>query len=601
MKRLVLLFLLLTNVFCAFAQDVRFTASAPNVVEVGETFRLVYSLDKKGEGIELGDLKNFQVLMGPSVSNSYSTRIINGRRSSRTSQSFSYVLSATKAGVYTIAPANIRVDGKALSSDIIKIEVVKARAQNQNTNRQRQSRDRVNTSNNIDNHNLFLKIEVDKRSIYMGEFVIASLKLYSRVELSNYGRFKLPSFQGFLSQDIKLSDKINLNKENVNGEIYNVGVLKKLVLFPQHSGKIKIDPFELDIYVRQNSAGSGSLLDNFFANHQEVKVPRKSKALTINVKSLPLKGKPSSFMGTVGSFKLKTSISRDTVMSNDAVSLKVKISGNGNLKLIEPLDMNFPADFEIYDPKISQNIKSTVKGTRGSVSFEYVFIPRSAGQYTIAPQDFTYFDTKTRRYKTLKTKQFSVYVKKGKQLANSGDVVASFSKEDVKFIGKDIRFIKTKNTSLYERGQYVYASVNYYLAYIISFLAFVFIILLNKRRIKNNSDMVRVKNKRASKLAKKRLRTAEAKMKVDDKDAFYDEILKAIWGFTSDKLNMPISALSKDNIADVLKDRKIDEVIISEYLSVVDTCEFARYSPSSSNTELNDLYERVSALLTKLS
>lgn len=601
MKRLVLLFLLLTNVFCVFAQDVQFTASAPNVVEVGETFRLVYSLDKKGEGIELGDFKNFQVLMGPSVSNSYSTRIINGKRSSKTSQSFSYILTASKPGVFKIPPATIRVNGKPVSSNSIKIEVVKGRVntQSQHNNRQIQSRERIDK---INNHNLFLKIELDKNSIYMGEYVVASLKLYSRVELSNYGRFKMPSFQGFLAHDIKLPpDQISQNRQNVNGEIYKVGVLKKFVLFPQHSGKIRIDPFELEVYVIKNGGSSGSIFDNFFANQQEVKVQRISKAITLNVRPLPVKNKPTSFMGTVGSFNIKSSINRDSVMANDAVSLNVKISGNGNLKLIEPLEIDFPADFEIYDPKINQNIRSTINGTKGSISFEYVFIPRSSGQYTIPSQDFTFFDPKVRKYKTLKTKEFTINVKKGKEVANSGDVVASFSKEDVKFIGKDIRFIKTKNISLREKGKYIYGSVNYYLSYIISFIAFLLIIFLNKRRIKNNSDTVRVKNKRASKLARKRLKNAEARMKLGDKDLFYDEILKAIWGFTSDKLNMPISTLSKDNISDVLTDRKIDEDVIIEYISVLDACEFARYSPSTSNTELNDLYERVSELLTKLS
>lgn len=602
MKRLVLLFLLLTNVFCVFAQDVQFTASAPNVVEVGETFRLVYSLDKKGKGIELGDMKNFQVLMGPSVSNSYSTRIINGKRSSKSSQSFSYVLTANKPGVFTISPANIRVDGRPVSSNSLKIEVVKGRNNTQQSNRQRQSREQIDTRNRINNHNLFLKIELDKNSIYMGDFVVASLKLYSRLELSNYGRFKMPSFQGFLSNDIKLpAGQISQNRQNVNGEIYNVGVLKKFVLFPQHSGKIKIDPFELEVYVLQSGRSSGSIFDSFFANQQEIKVPRKSKPVILNVKPLPVKSKPASFLGSVGSFDMRSSINRDSVMANDAVSLNIKISGSGNLKLIEPLEIDFPADFEIYNPKMTQHIKSSINGTHGSVNFEYVFIPRSAGKYTIPSQDFTFFDPKKRRYKTLRTKEFVVNVKKGKELVNSANVITSFSKEDVKLIGKDIRFIKTKKTSLRVKGKYIYASVEYYLAYVISFLIFVIIIFFNKRRIKNNSDTVRVKNKRANKLARKRLKAAEAKMKIGDKDSFYDEILKAIWGFTSDKLNMSISTLSKDNISDVLTDRKIDKEIITEYISVLDACEFARYSPSTSTTELSDLYERVSVLLTKLS
>jgi uncharacterized membrane protein len=607
MKRFVLLLLVLvTNVLYTFAQDVRFKVSAPNVVEVGETFRLVYSLNKKGNGIKLGDIKGFQVLMGPSVSNSYSTQIINGKRTSKSEQSFSYVLSAVKEGMYTIVPAYIRVDGKSIASNSIKIEVVKAQSSSSNN---KGSKKDVRKSKHISKDNLFVKIELDKKSIYMGEYAVASLKLYSRLgfnqdneaSISNFGRSKFPSFQGFLSQNIDIPERVDFNRENVNGEIFKVGILRQLVLFPQHSGKITIDPFELEIYVRQRAASSGSAFDDFFANYNEVKIKRESKPIVVHVKALPLKNQPSSFLGSVGHFRMKSSINRDTVIANDAVSLKVKITGNGNLKLIEPLGIDFPADFEIYDPKSSQNIRSSVKGTTGSVTFEYVFIPRSAGQYTIPSSEFSFFDVKTRKYKILKTKPFIVNVKKGKELASSGDVITSFAKEDIKLIGKDIRYIKTKNTSLYEKGVYVFGTISYYMSFIVLLFMFFLIMFLNKRRIKNNSDIARVKNKRASKIAKKRLRLAEAKMKSGDKDAFYDEILKAIWGFTSDKLNIPISTLSKENISEVLSNRKIDKLIISEYLNILDTCEYARYSPAASNSELNELYEKVSNLLTKLS
>jgi len=593
MKRILVLLFLVVSYVGVNAQDVKFTASAPRVVEVGETFRLVYSLNKKGEGIELGEFNGFQILMGPSVSNSVSTQYINGKVSTNREQSFSYVLSADKVGKYLIKAASIRVDGKPVHSNVLEIEVVKS----QGTNSEKGN---VKRSSNLSNENLFLKIELDKKSIFMGDYVIATLKLFSRVNVSNIGRSKFPSFQGFLSQEIDMPGQISLNRENVNGEIYSVGVLRKLVLFPQHSGKINIDPFELDIYVRQKSASSGSVFDDFFANYEDVKVSRSSKPISVLVKPLPAKGQPFDFSGSVGDFKLKSLISRDTVYANDAVTLKINISGNGNLKLIEPLDVNFPADFEIYEPKTSKKIKSSVRGTSGSVTFEYVFIPRSEGKYIIPSVDFSFFNSKLKRYKTLKTKEFVVQVKKNKVSNNSGDIIESFSKEDVKLIGKDIRFIKTRSTKLYEKGIFIFGSVSYYISFVLLLLIFMLIVFLNKRRIRNNADIVRVKNKRASKLAKKRLKTAELKMKSGEKEVFYDEILKALWGFTSDKLNMPISSLSKENIAEVLNNRKIDENLISEYLEIIDTCEFARYAPSQGEKELGKVYDKVSELLTKL-
>jgi len=408
----------------ANAQKVTFNATAPRVVEVGEQFRLTYSLNKKGTGIKIGDLKGFKLLMGPSVSQSLSAQINNnGKMTSHTEHSFTYVLLAEKVGVYSIPVATVSVDGKTVKSNTIKIEVVKVTQKRQDTN-----------------ENLFVRVEVDRKSLYLGEYVIASLKLYSKLNVSNLGRSKFPAFAGFLTQDIDMPKQITLKRENIGGTIYRVGTLRKLVLFPQHSGEIVIDPFELDVYIRQRMQSSGGgFFDDFFDNYRDVKVSRKSKPIKIKVKELPIQGKPLGFKGTVGSISMSSSISRDSVLANDAVTFKVKLKGNGNLKLIEPLNIKFPADFEVYDPKTSQDIRSGARGTSGSVSFEYVVIPRSAGDYRIPSARFCYFDSKAKRYKVLNTKEFVIHVKKGKQSVSTGDVVTSFSKEDVKFIGKDIR------------------------------------------------------------------------------------------------------------------------------------------------------------------
>lgn len=599
MNRFITILALIFTVGLANAQQVSFSASAPRVVEVGEQFRLTYSLNKKGTGIKMGELKGFQLLMGPSISQSFSSQYKNGKMTTNTEFSFTYVLMAEKEGAYTLPSATVNVDGKKITSNTVRVEVVKASKKPQQNNNRRGRPQQRNYS--ISNDNLFVRVELDRKSCYLGEYVIATLKLYSKLDISNLGRSKYPAFDGFLTQDIEMPQQISLNRENVNGTIYRVGTLRKLVLFPQHSGEITIAPFELDVYVRQRMQSSGGgFFDDFFDNYQTVKVGRKSKPIKVKVKELPAVGKPLGFKGSVGKFTLSSSMSRDSVLANDAVTVKVKIKGNGNLKLVEPLDLKFPADFEVYDPKTSQDIKSGVYGTSGTVAFEYVVIPRSAGDYTIPPARFSYFDTRTKKYKTLETKEFVLHVKKGRQTASTSDVVTSFSKEDVKFIGKDIRYIKNGNVTLNNKGEFFFGSIKFILLYIISLLLFVVALLLNKRRIKNNSDIARVKNKRATKIAKKRLKAAEAGMKSNQREVFYDELLKALWGYTSDKLNIPLSDLSKENIAEVFRQRDLSDEDIADYMEILDSCEFARYAPARGEGELGDMYNKTTKVILNL-
>ena len=433
----------------------------------------------------------------------------------------------------------------------------------------------------------------------MGEHVVATIKVYTRLNIAGFGDSKFPSFNGFLSQEIPTSGQISLQRENVNGTIYNAGVIRKLILFPQHTGNITIDPFELECIIRQRrSSGNRGFFDDFFDNHQDIRVPRKSKPLTIRVKDFP-SNKPSSFDGAVGKFKLSATIDKDSVQANDAVTLKVKVSGNGNLKLINPPEFDFPADFEVYDPKTNQNLKNTAKGTSGSTTFEYLIIPRHAGNYEIPPVDFSYFDPKAKIYRTRSTPKFDIKVGKGSGDA-SATVISSFSKEDVKFIGKDIRFIKTNVFTPRIKGEVFFGTMNFYLGYIIPFVLFILAFVFNRKRIKENADVARVKNKRANRVAMKRLKAASASLKAKQKEQFYDEILKALWGYTSDKLNLPLSDLNKENITEILQGKAVEQELTDEFLSILDTCEFARYAPSSGSSEMDELYAKTMETITKL-
>ncbi|WP_421918988.1 BatD family protein [Marinifilum sp.] len=593
-------FLLLATLFftsASFAEEVKFTAAAPRVVEVGEQFKLIYTINQKAKDIQLPALDGFRDLVGrPSVATSSSSQYINGKWSSTTKYTYTYVLLAEKEGKFTVNPAKIKVKGYEFTSNSVSIEVVKANEKPQN-NQGGQSNQAAATK--ITQTNLFVKVNVDRKSVYMGEHVVATIKVYTRLNIAGFGDSKFPSFNGFLSQEIPTPGQISLQRENVNGTIYNVGTIRKLILFPQHTGNITIDPFELECIIRQRrSSGNRGFFDDFFDNYQDIRVPRKSKPVTIRVKDFP-SNKPVSFDGAVGSFRMSATIDKDSVQANDAVTLKVKISGNGNLKLINPPEFDFPADFEVYDPKTNQNLKSTAKGVTGSTTFEYLIIPRHGGEYDIPPVDFSFFDPKAGIYRTRSTPKFTIKVGKGSGDASSA-VISSFSKEDVKFIGKDIRFIKTNDFTPRLKGQIFFGTTYFYLAYLVPFLVFILAFVFNRKRIKENADVARVKNKRANRIAMKRLKAASTSLKAKKKEEFYDEISKALWGYTSDKLNLPLADLNKENITEILQSKNVEQELTQDFLNILDTCEFARYAPSTGSSEMDELYKKTMETITKL-
>ncbi len=580
-----------------FADEIKFTASAPNVVELGEQFRLTYSVNSKGKNIQLPALDGFRVLMGPSTSSSMSTQIINGKVTSNSSYSYTYVLLAEEEGKFNIKPASISVDGETKTSNSLTIEVVKVN-QTQQESESKQSQNSA-SSQKITEDNLFVKVKLDRSSVYMGEHIVATIKVYTRLTIAGFGDSKFPPFDGFLSQEVPTPGQIALERENINGTIYNTGIIRKLILFPQHTGEITIDPFELEVIIRQAKANKRSgFFDDFFNNYQDIKVPRKSKPIKIQVKDFP-SNKPASFDGAVGNFDLTTTIDKDSVKANDAITMRVKVAGNGNLKLIKPLEFKFPADFEVYDPKTSQNLKSSETGMTGSTTFEYLIIPRHAGNFEIPAVDFSFFDPNAKIFRTRSTSKFNIKVSKGEGDA-SGTIISSFSKEKVKFLGEDIRFIKTNDFSPQLKGEVFFGTTNFYLAYIIPFFLFILAFVFNRKRIKENADTAKLKNKRANRVAMKRLKAASASLKAKQKDQFYDEILKAIWGYTSDKLNLPLENLNKENISEILLSKGVELELKDEFISILDTCEFARYSPSAGSSEMDELYQKSMDTITKL-
>lgn len=601
--RLIGLLLILLAGLTVGAQEVHFTVSAPSVVELGEQFRLAYTIDKKGTNLQVPTLEGFDLLMGPTTSSSSSFSSINGKVTQSEAYTYTYVLEGVKEGTFQIPAATIQVDGKQYRSNSVKIQVVKGSGNSSGNARSAKKAAQPDVSAAVNENNLFVRVEVNRRSVYLGESLTATIKIYTKVELVNFGRSKFPSFDGFLSEEIPTAQNIQLERETYDGQVYNVGVIRKVLLFPQHTGEITIEPFELECIVRQRSSGSQSFFDDFFGNYRDVKALRTSRPLTVNVKELPQEGRPLGFSGTVGDVTMHTSVSADTINANEALTYRITFSGNGNLKLLATPSVNFPPDFETYEPKVTKDIKTGENGMSGTVTYEYVVIPRYSGVYTIPAQHFSFFDIRTNSYKTLTGKDYTISVRKGSEKGQDtgGPAVQSFKKEDVRFLGKDIRYIKTGNLGLHSAGGAFFGTTEYWLALIIPFVLFVVGTLLNRRRIKANADLVKVKNKAATKMARKRMKAAAVAMKGHNADIFYEEVLKGLWGYVSYKLNIDKAELNRDNISDILKRKTVDDSLIAEFINVLDDCEFARYAPESdSGKQMDKVYEESIAIITKL-
>lgn len=577
------------------AQDVRFTASAPGVVEQGEQFRLVFNINIKADQFIPPGLKDFNVLMGPSTSYNQSTSVINGKLSQNISYTYTYVLQAISEGKFTIPSAQVHVDGKSYESQPLRIEVVSG-----SSGESSKPGGTTSSPQGIGNEELFVRLIVDKREIYQGDRITATIKIYSRVNLSGFEDVRYPDFAGFLREDIETPPLQSLERESVKGQIYGTGVLSRFVLFPQKSGELVIDPVEITALVQQrvSSQSSRSFFDDFFDSYQTLRKDISSPVIKIKVKPLPA-GSPPAFSGAVGSFRMQANLDKDTVSTNEAVTLRIKVSGQGNLKLIQAPGIDFPLDFESYDPKVTSNITSSMSGTSGSKTFEYLMIPRFAGKFRIPPVRLSYFDPAEGRYKSLNSGEFQIFVEKGED-EEGLTMVSSPSKEDIRFIGKDIRYIQTGTVKLYPIGNTLWGKLWFFSLYLVFFLFFGLVYFLRKRKRVEQANVMLAKNRKASKLARKRLKSASNYLKESDESALYEAILKALWGYLSDKLSIPASSLSRENIAANLEKHDIDKELIRSFSDLLDECEYAQYAPQVSSSELKAVYEKAVKIIVEL-
>lgn len=581
------------------AQNVSFTASAPGAVEAGEQFRLTYSLNAKGSDFQSPAFEGFSVLTGPNVSSSSSIQIINGKMTQSSSYTYNYILVAYQPGKFNIPAATIKVDGKEYSSNGLTIEVVKGEAQPTASNPSSSGSNSSAPATVDGSGDVFVTISTDKKSVYQGDKIIATIKLYTKVDIGSFEDYKFPAYSGFWSQDLDAPTQLSFQRENVNGKVYSVALLKRSLIIPQRSGEITIDPFTATVGVRTQVRSNNPFDDFFGGSYRTTTKNISSKPVTIDVKPLP-GNKPVGFDGAVGSFQLSSDLSADHVKANEAITLKIKITGTGNLKFISAPKVDFPPDLEVYDPKTTLNSKVTSEGPTGNVTFDYLFIPRFAGTFRIAPVTFSYFDINTKTYKTLTTPEYNITVDKGEggQEASSG-VVQGFTKEDVKLLGQDIRFIKT-GFDVDKKQSYLFGTFLFWFIYILVTLIFITIILVRRVQIQQNANQSKVKNRKANKVSMKRLKVAAGFMKQDNQEKFYDEVLRATWGYLSDKLVIPVANLSKDNVSEILSKHNVDEETRKQLMDLLDACEFARFAPAAVSGGLEDIYKKTGELISKL-
>lgn len=584
--------------YLAMADSVQFIMEGPEAVATGEQFRLGFTLNERGTDLQLPDLSNFDVLMGPSTSQSSSIQIINGKTTQSISFSYIFILRAKKEGKFTVRPASIKVGGKTYESNSLEIQVVKGQPQQSNAQQGNQNSQQQDAapSGSISKENLFVRVSADKTNVSKGEQILSTIKLYisQNVPLNGFDEVKLPSYEGFWTKDIDIPSQVNFTREVYNGKIYQVGILKKTILFPQQTGKIRIDPFEITCLIRQRVRQQQSFFDDFFDNYRVVKAKVVSDPLTITVRDLP--NTPANFYGAVGNFSFSGSIDKTRVKSNEAVTLKLVVSGTGNLNLINPPKIELPQDFESYEPKTTDKVIAGDNGLNGSISFEYLFIPRYAGDFTIPAVQFVFFNPSSRQFETCTTEPFHIRVEKGSDDPGSS-MVSSFSKEDVKMIGKDIRFIKQNSAKLKPKGSSFYGTFEFYSIYILSLIGFAVFYTLNRKKIKESANIALVKNKRANKVASKRLKEASHFLRNNQAEQFYEAVIKALWGYLSDKLSIPVADLNREKASSSLLDRNIEPEVVAELMKLIDDCEFARYAPAAFSGTMTEIYDGAAKIM----
>ena len=591
-------------VHCKGADDVKFTASAPQRVIVGQPFQLVFSVNENGKDLRLPDVKGFEIIAGPYTSTSSSTQIINGDIRTSKEVRYTYTLLPEKEGDYQIQSATIVVKKEKYYSNVLNIKVLpedKASQSQQGGNASQSGQ--IRQSQSITSENLFIRPIISRTKIKEQEAVVLTYRLYARVDVTNIQSPKFPDFKGFLVQEIDLPQDRTMQPDNYEGVNYYTYDLRKVLLFPQETGKVTIEPMSCDVIVRVRSAQQRprSFFDDFFDTYQEVSKTVTTSKVNLTVESLP-QPKPADFSGLVGKLSLSTKVSTTEVEANQPITITLKLQGSGNLKMLKNPTLQFPQDFETYEPKATNNFNTTDAGLSGSKTIEYLVIPRHDGDFVIPAATISYFDVASDSYKTLSTEPISIRVNKGTQSVSNAPIVSNFTgQEKVEVLATDIRYINTDEPNIKPVGRMIVGSMFFWLFYIISLVITIGLIIIFRKQARDNANVALMRNKKANKVARRRLKVAEREYKAGNKDTFYDEILKALWGYLSDKLSIPVSELNKDNISLRLSQRGVDEIVIQEFVKLLNDCEFERYAPiGNKESAMRHTFESTEKLISTL-
>lgn len=591
----ILIVSLVVFAFTAQAQ-VTFRASAPATVVKGQQFRLTYTLNKEGKDLRLpSNMNGFEILFGPSVSTSYSQQTVNGKTTSESSVSYTYILVADKEGSYTIGPASVKVDGATYTSNSVQIKVISEENIPKGQSGGGNSSTRGGSAT-LSSNDAFIRAIVSKNNIYEQEGFTVTFRLYTTYNVTDLGKIQFPEFDGFMVEEVDLPANQQMQIENFNGRNYYTADLRKTLLFPQRSGKITIPSGRIEMVF---SVPSGRRIESFFGSQEvmvDVKKALVTNPVTIDVKPLPA-DKPESFTGAVGQFTFHPTITTQQTRANEPITLTLEIRGTGNLKLIQNPKIEFPSNFEVYDPTVDNKVQITSNGLSGTKKIQYLVIPRYEGKYTIPAIEFSYFDLSTRAYKILKSPEYSIEVAKGDpSKANASSYI---NQQNVK-VEDDIRFLKIGQPTFHSKNEFFVGSFVYWLWYIIPLALFICLYVVYRKQAEQNANVALMRNRQANKVATKRLKMADRFLKEHRKEEFYDEVLRALWGYFSDKLSIPLAQLSRENVGAELYKQGIDESLITTFMQILDACEFARYAPAESDHAMDQLYNQTIEAIGKM-
>ena len=613
-------FRLLVFILCAFpialwAQDnPTLTVSAKKQVVVGERFQVVFESNAEGRNFQAPSFEGFNVVGGPFTSTSSSIQVVNGSVTRSTRISYTFAVQATRDGTFRIGAASLTVDGNKVSSEPFEVKVLpddgSSAASGGGVNSSQGQGQQSTSDPQVSGKDLFLRCIPSKKSVCVGEQVVLTYKLYTKVPVSSVSVSKMPSYAGFWTKDISdNSGKLKQSSEYVNGIEYTTAEIQKVIIVPQRSGNLTIDPMTMEciaqIRTERSSRRSMDPFEAFFNdpffnnNITNVQKELSSQSLSIDVKSLPENGKPDSFAGAVGNYKFTSSIDKEELSTNEAVTITFTVSGSGNIELLQMPEPVFPPDFEVYDPKITTNVDASSQGMTGTKKAEYLAIPRRAGSFSVQPVEFTFFNPSTGTYQTLLSEPYELSVRKGKDSDGDGGGVYASNQEDIKYLGSDVRHIMNDGAKLKPKHSSFFASSVYFAILLGLLVVFIALLFILKKRAEMAKDTAANRNRKADKVARGRLKNAYQHLKAKDQEKFYVEMSQALWGYIADKLGIERSKLSMETVSETMKANNVPDELTQQFVDTLNSCEFARFAPGSAEEKMDDLYQRGIDVISK--